>query len=304
MVLLSTTQSACAAPLKKVLILFDDKKGDDASRAGALQISNLLGHFGVPAYMVPVSLYEKGEIKKYSFIMFAGCQAEYNIPDDLIEDLLESKDRIFWIGNHIEQLLNKDTEKKLGIEFVGKIEGVSAVTYKGTLLSKGNPRLNEVKTDKKVKIHSWAEKDSRKLPYIMQTGNFWYVADVPFSYVEGADRYLAFCDILHEFIGEAHNVKPMAAVRIEDVNPSTKPECIKEIADVLSSMSVPFQISLVPLYVDPATDQEIPLSSRPRLVGALRYAVSKGGTIVLHGYSHQLTGTTTIDSEFWDTEAM
>ncbi|MHC9545011.1 MAG: DUF2334 domain-containing protein [Vulcanimicrobiota bacterium] len=303
MVLLSTTQSACAAPLKKVLILFDDKKGDDASRAGALQISNLLGHFGAPAYMVPVSLYEKGEIKKYSFITFAGCQAEYNIPGDLIEDLLESKDRIFWIGNHIEQLLSKDTEKKLGIEFVGKIEGVSAVTYKGTLLSKGNPRLNEVKTDKRVKIHAWAEKDSRKLPYIMQTGNFWYVADVPFSYVEGADRYLAFCDILHEFIGEAHNVKPMAAVRIEDINPSTKPECIKEIADILSSMSVPFQISLVPLYVDPATDQEIPLSSRPRLVGALRYAVSKGGTIVLHGYSHQLTGTTTIDSEFWDTES-
>jgi len=303
MLLLPISQSACAAPLKKVLILFDDKKGDDASRAGALQISNLLGHFSVPSYMVPVSLYEKGEIKKYSFIMFAGCQAEYNIPGDLIEDLLESKDRIFWIGNHIDQLLTRDTGKKLGIEFAGIIEDVSTVTYKGTLLSKGNPRLNGMKADKRVTVHAWAEKDGVKLPYIMQTGNFWYVADVPFSYVEGADRYLAFCDILHEFIGETHSVKPTAAVRIEDVNPSTKPESIKEIADILSSMSVPFQISLVPLYVDPSTDQEIPLSSRPRLVGALKYAVSKGGAIVLHGYSHQLSGTTTIDSEFWDTEA-
>ncbi len=303
MVLFFLPHAAWAVPSKKTLILFDDKKGDDASRAGALQISNLLGHFNIPTYMIPVSLYEKGEIKKYSFIMFAGCQASYDIPDDLITDILESKDRIFWIGNHIEQLLKKDTEKKLGIEFVDKIEGVSIVTYKGILLSKGNPRLNEVKTDKKVKIHAWAEKEGRKFSYIMQNGNFWYIADVPFSYVDGADRYLAFCDILHDFFGEVHATKPMATVRIEDVNPSTKPERIKEIADMLFQMSVPFQISLVPLYVDPSTDQEIPLSSRPRLVGALKYAVSKGGAIVLHGYSHQLTGVTTIDSEFWDTEA-
>jgi len=303
MTALSPPQQAWAAQSKKALILFDDKKGDDASRAGALQISNLLGHFSIPTYMVPVSLYEKGEIKKYSSIFFAGCQADYDIPDDLIEDMLNSKDHIFWIGNHIEQLLKKDRDKKLGIDFTAKIDGVSKVTYKGVLLSKGNLRMNEVKTDKKVKIYAWAEKDDRQLPYIMQSGSFWYIADIPFSYVEGADRYLAFCDILHDFLGEAHNTKAMATVRIEDVNPSTKPECVKGLADTLSSMNVPFQISLVPLYVDPATDQEIPLSSRPRLVGALKYAVSKGGTIVLHGYSHQLTGTTTIDSEFWDTEA-
>jgi uncharacterized protein YdaL len=89
-------------------------------------------------------------------------------------------------------------------------------------------------------------------------------------------------------------------VRIEDVNPTTSPESIRQIADMLSSLNVPFMISLVPEYRGPYWHEPLPLSSRPQLVEALQYAVSKGGTITLHGYTHQYVGASTIDYEFWD----
>jgi uncharacterized protein YdaL len=293
-----------AATQKKAMILFDDIKGDEGSRASALQIANLLGHFGISTYLAPISLYEKGDMKKYPYIFLAGCQTAYPMPDSLLEEIASSKDKFFWIGNHIEQLLKKNSAKRFDMESAGVAEGYPAVNYKGSLLSRGNPRINVVRTGKKVMVHAWAVKPGgeEKIPYIMQNENFWYVADLPFSYVQGIDRYLAFCDLLHDFLGENHKTKYLATVRIEDVSPTSDPEKIKEIADILSSLNVPFQISLVPVHIDPETEQEIPLSSRPRLVGALKYATARGGTIVLHGFTHQYKGASTLDSEFWDEE--
>jgi uncharacterized protein YdaL len=289
---------------KRAIVLFDDVKGDFVARAGAVQIANLLGHFGIASYMEPVSLYEKGDLKKFQIAFFAGCQKDYTVPADLLADILDYKDKFFWIGNHIDQLLKKDEKKELGIEYISHTDDVRTINYKGTELSKdAHPPVLEVKTESKVKVHAWAQKGTGKIPYIMTSGNFWFIADIPFSYVQGVDRYIAFCDVLHDFLGEAHTNQHRTYVRVEDVSPTTDPEHIKEIADILSELNVPFMIALVPIYMDPTTDQEIPLSSRPRLVRALKYAISKGGSIVLHGATHQRKGTSLIDAEFWDEEA-
>ena len=56
---------------------------------------------------------------------------------------------------------------------------------------------------------------------------------------------------------------------------------------------MPFSVALYPLYRDPNGVQhggvptEIRLQDRPQVVAALRYMVSKGGTLLLHGYTHQ-----------------
>ena len=45
---------------------------------------------------------------------------------------------------------------------------------------------------------------------------------------------------------------------------------------------------------------EIYLSDRPEFVRAIRYMVSKGGSVVMHGVTHQFRGKSTDDYEFWD----
>jgi len=44
----------------------------------------------------------------------------------------------------------------------------------------------------------------RKVPYIVQSRNFWFVADSPFSYATERDRYIAFADLLHDILKENH----------------------------------------------------------------------------------------------------
>jgi uncharacterized protein YdaL len=44
-------------------------------------------------------------------------------------------------------------------------------------------------------------RDRRAAPYITRSGNFWYVADLPFSFIGPRDRYLVFADLLHDMLG-------------------------------------------------------------------------------------------------------
>jgi uncharacterized protein YdaL len=101
-------------------------------------------------------------------------------------------------------------------------------------------------------------------------------------------------------------------VRLEDVNPSSDPSEIRADADYLSSQGVPFSIGVVPEYTDPngtydnGVAQTMTLAQTAALVSALKYAQSKGATIIEHGYTHQYSnvanpydGVTADDFEFY-----
>jgi hypothetical protein len=80
----------------------------------------------------------------------------------------------------------------------------------------------------------------------------------------------------------------------------TDPISLKKIADYLKSQKVPFSIALVPFYLDPESNTTVALSDRPEFIDAIKYMIKKGGTIVMHGSTHQYRGETTADYEFWD----
>ncbi|MCJ7813429.1 polysaccharide deacetylase family protein, partial [bacterium] len=104
----------------------------------------------------------------------------------------------------------------------------------------------------------------------------------------------------HDILKEDHLEKHQALVRIEDVNPESNPEYLRAIANFLGSENIPFSVGLTPFYLDPSTNTAISLTDRPDLVKAIQYIISKGGTVVLHGCTHQYRGETTVDYEFWD----
>ena len=97
-------------------------------------------------------------------------------------------------------------------------------------------------------------------------------------------------------IDESHT----AIVRIEDVTPLDNPDKIRDITDYLSERGIPFLIAVVPIYVDPIGDIRVSLSEKPEMADALRYAEINGGTIVMHGITHQYKDVTASDYEFWD----
>jgi uncharacterized protein YdaL len=75
---------------------------------------------------------------------------------------------------------------------------------------------------------------------------------------------------------------------------------------------VPFSIAVIPIYTDPLGSQNNgnpitkALHEAPQVVDAIKYMLSKGGTLVLHGYTHQYghdknpySGTSVDDFEFF-----
>lgn len=285
---------------KEALIIYEESSPKDRYSIEGTHVANLLGHFGITGRQVPASQYRKGEMAGAPAVFYIGSQKSYSIGGGLLEELGEYRGRLFWIGNHLDQLLKSPNKRLSGITCKGAVEGVDFVTYRGSRLTKGAAVINEIVTDGTVEIIAWAQKNGKKIPYMVRKGSFWYLADVPFTFYDEDQRYLVFCDALHDFLGIEHQERHRTIVRIEDVNPTSSPETIRQIADMLSSMKVPFIIALVPEYIGTYSPTPLSLSSRPQLVEALQYAVSKGGTISLHGYTHQYTGDSTIDYEFWD----
>ncbi|MDB5942129.1 MAG: hypothetical protein JWQ13_1695, partial [Ramlibacter sp.] len=156
-------------------------------------------------------------------------------------------------------------------------------------------------------------KTAETLPYVTRSGNFWYVADLPFSFIGPRDRYLVLADMLHDILNTNHPEKHQALVRLEDVGAMVNVDAMKKLSDYLSGRKIPFSIATIPHYVDAfgkyndGVPQSIPLSQAPDLKGALNYAKARGGEIVMHGYTHQYgkmenphTGVSGDDFEFWN----
>lgn len=111
-------------------------------------------------------------------------------------------------------------------------------------------------------------------------------------------------------VGIQHATDHRALVRIEDIDPTEDPASIRAIADYLYSENVPFSLAVIPRFTDPFGSWgpaiTIDLDDSPEVVSALNYAVSKGGTIIMHGYTHQYgmvanptNGVSGVDSEFY-----
>ncbi len=151
-------------------------------------------------------------------------------------------------------------------------------------------------------------------PWAVRSQNLTYVSEVPFSYNSERDRYLIFADLLFDHLAPETPERHRALVRLEDVSPNSKPATLRKIADALFAERVPFSVQIIPEYVNPDLDGGgadpvvIRLSERPEVVDAINYMLERGGTLIMHGTTHQngtrrnpYAGVTAEDFEFVST---
>ena len=290
----------------RALILYD---GTDANRregiVDALHIANLMGHFGYQRVTRPIEEYHLGEMVGFDAVFIVGGSNLTVWPAEVLRDARRRTGTLMWVGYGIDAFLAGDQDTRRGLQVdTPKMESpYTQVRYRGTLVGKGSQMITpmSVVDPKLVKVEATAvDPKGEETPYIVHTGNMWAVADIPFAYVSDHDRYLVFCDILHDVLGVKHEHSKKAMIRIEDVTPQDDPNLLRRAVQVFVDEGVPFQIGIAPIYRDPPSGSEVYLTDRPEIVKVLHEAVAKGGTIVLHGSSHQYRRTTPDDFEFWD----
>ncbi len=299
------------APAADVLVLHDSLPGPlPSGLVVGYNVIDLLGHFGLKGNLVPITEYKPGDVGKYHFIIVLGVDdRSVTYPQPLISDIRSTSTPVFWVNRHIEEVVdNPQYNQKLGFRMAGQrvLDKFNSVSYKGKSFLKMDPagalHPIEILDKSKVEVVATAERsaDRVSMPYVVRSGSFWYCADSPFAFTEEGDRYLVFCDVLHNFFNMPHQEERKALLRLEDVSIEEDTDHLRELADYLYSRHIPFQISLIPIFRDPKENLDIYLSDRPQFVRAIRYMVSKGGVVVMHGATHQYRGRSGDDYEFWD----
>jgi uncharacterized protein YdaL len=305
-VLIPPAATAPSYPTKSVLVVCEDKDiPADVARGDARQLGAILGHFKTNVTIKSLEEYQQGEMKSYDVVFFMGCTVKCSPSISFMQDVVDREKTFVWIHTGMVALNKRfPTSQRYGFEplAVDTHTPFATVRHGDGVFTReeSNITITRVSDASRCEVIATASSKDSTIPYILKSGKFWYVTDTPSAYATESDRYLLFADLLHDILGEDHPHSHRAIVRIEDIHPLEDPGRIRAVADLLSAEKVPFLIALIPFYVDPQQGVRITLSDKPDMVDAIHYAVSRGGTVVMHGVTHQYKGVTASDFEFWD----
>ena len=346
--LMAVCQPALAASQPKTLVLYDAPPGTEFEKLGmsyAIMLRNLLGHFDAQVDLVPVQKYTAGKLAGYDATFYLGAYYNNLPPAAFLADAAATQKPLVWFKYNLWHMAwdpAYNFTATHGMSLTG-LRGMNAVpsaanpapgffdtvNYKGRAFTKYyafDSARGQINADPDIGVIAIADParasavvtvtntvTGEKAPYITRAGNFWYVADLPFSYIGPRDRYLVFTDLLHDILGIQHAESHQALVRLEDVGAMVSVQAMKTLTDYLYGKKIPFSIATIPQYVDPlgayngGIAQTVPLSQAANLKRALNYAVPRGAEIVMHGYTHQYgkiknphTGVSGDDYEFWN----
>jgi uncharacterized protein YdaL len=300
-----TGKSGKAAPgagSAKTLVLYDTTSEYGwLGEVYATQTANLASHFGAWT-AAPVAKYKAGDLNAYTAVIYVGSTYDEPLPAAFLTDVMATSKPVLWIYDNIWQLAAKDGfAAKYGFASgVFDFADVAEVSYKGRTLTRsadnksGIMNLPVSDTAKVTTLASAVRADGTTFPWAVKSGNLTYVGEIPFSYVTHDDRYLILADLLFDSLGSGVTAeRHRALIRLEDVGPDADPDDLRAIADYLAAEKVPFSVAVYPRYRDPkgvnngGKAQDYTLASKPQVVAALKYMQAKGGTLIMHGYTHQ-----------------
>lgn len=346
--MLFASPGAFAQTGPRTLILYDAPPNTAYTKLGmgyAIMLRNLLGHFDSKVDMVPVQNYTAGQLSGYDATFYLGSYYDNPVPAAFMTDAASSSKTIVWFKYNLWQFAWDPAygfQSRYGFNLTA-LRGLNAaptasnttpgffdtITYKNLPFVKyyaydsssgavnADPDVGLTAITDTTKAQNLVSMSNPKTgeqgPYVVKSGNFWYVADLPFSYIGPRDRYLVLTDILHDMLGVNHAESHKAMVRLEDVSALVSVTAMKSLTDYLYQLRIPFSIATIPYYKDPlgvynaGVPMQVPMSQATNLKRALNYALVRGGEIVMHGYTHQYsnvrnryTAVSGDDYEFWD----
>lgn len=303
------------------LVAVDDADGRAAFQVHATRAANLVSHFG-PVHVIRTSAYRSGLLDRHRALVYLGTSAAQRLPAGLRGDVLAGRRPVLWMGGNIGTLTTADDfahrygwrwdgaglapRQTLGQPPVNQarvtgqgLDGVTGIRYKGALLSRtstqGPVATFTILDPRRARALATAvTDDGRTRAWAVRSANLTYLAEVAVNADTDDDRFLATADLLFDLLAPGTPVRHRALVRLEDIGPQSDPDAVRAAGDTLAGLGVPFSFGVIPVYRGPLPDgperATIRLRDRPELVRALVHLLDRGGTMILHGYTHQSDG--------------
>jgi uncharacterized protein YdaL len=286
----------------------------------AIAAANLASRFG-PRTAKPVADYAPGDLARHRAAIYIGSTYDEPLPAQFLDDVASGERPVVWMYNNIWQLAARVPGFAASYGFMPwryDTTPIASVQYKNRTLTRyvdngsGIMEHNPFDPTRATVLASAVRADGSQLPWAVRANNLTYVGEIPFAYIAAEDRYLAFCDLLFDALEPGVLERHRALVRIEDVSPDTDPEALQAIGDYLESQNIPFSIALIPRWEDPngvysgGVPTGFGFGDNPDMLEVLRSLTTQGGTLVMHGFTHQLTaepnpysGASADDFEFY-----
>lgn len=286
-------------PEKKVLILYDRRNHYGYLNDEITSIRELSGHFNTKVTELNIASYTSGQLNQYDHIFIVGLEKDFHVTPFLMDDLKNTQKSIMLVGEAIK-ISNQFYQEPI-ITIEKNDSSVLTTTYQG--------HTKQLKTQQIIPTIHYVNPSIQTVAYANDGEN-----DIPFLFkyqnvtcmtvVESSSLFFyILADALHEFYNEQHPINQKIYLRIEDVHALRDYKKLIQISDYLNSENIPFVIVLIGGYKNLKTGKIHALSQYPDFIKVLHYMESKGGSFILHGFTHQTKDDPTGEGfEFWDGE--
>ncbi len=284
-----------SVPHRRVLVLFDGAGRYPAYAAQtAVLAANFASHFAKPVRQ-SVEAYRPGEMRTYAAVIYVGTTYGEQLPPAFLADVRAGLRPVLWLGGNAYQLTDAAYAQAHGWRAAPRNRSgdFTTVLYRHARLTTDGHQLGAIDVlnrSEATVLGSAVTADGHRVPWAVRSGRLTYIAEAALQSGGGRDRSYAVADLMASLFGPVRQ-QHRVLLRLEDVGPATSPVQLRQIAEFLAARKIPYSIALYPLYLGPVRQhprQRIPLKDRPRVVDVLKYMLANGGTLVLHGYTHQL----------------
>lgn len=278
----------------KTLVIFTSESGEMDEHQRLLDLA--LGHFTENITYKSSEEITPNDLEGKTHLVYYG-QAEATLPLQVSQVVSSFEGPTMAMGHNIEQLGESYSFLKVDGEAV-----VTQLDYVGD-----EAKTREIEPNLLVETTS----DESATPLVQgrgQEGQFPLITHSDKNYYYASDTLLPpysvyFSQALNTFFDkETIDVTP-AYIRLEDVHPLSDPEHLMDVAEELAARDIPYLIAVIPVYTNSETGKDYHFGDSPEVLDALRYMQANGGSVVLHGYTHQFRESETGEGfEFWDVE--
>lgn len=273
------------AERRSTLVLFDEQSAlGPVGEAFGVEAANLASRTGRVA-LRPVADYTQGDMQGFSAVIYAGTGSPRMLPTAFLDDVANTSTPVIWLAGTAQELRTRHPDAP-------GVQGWTAATtpaipvdvdVRGVRLTRSTAAGNKVA---RVDLSSGADvevlatvgwPDGTRTPWAVRSNNFTFVAEPGLDYVSLiGDRVLALADIILRTTGPEVPERHRALLRIDGVNPTTDPDRLRRIVDRMAHAGVPMSLA-----IDPVGAGRITLADNPRLAEVIRYALTRGTSLVL-----------------------
>lgn len=265
----------------RVLMLYQERNFFADKRDTVTVIEELLSAYDVSVSDEAISNVSNVNFENYDTVIVIALDQGIE-SKQLVDKLSRYRGQIIWLGGAVEALL---TAGNYPLKFKGQNYQYVYVDYTTDRLSSNQAFLiGEKRVFYEVEslsnanqVFSWLSDGFNKSPFIVQAKNLTYVSRVDMN----EPLFFIFAEYLSELFPRKALPNATLMVSIQDVHGFTDFVKLKQLADKLETLAIPFNVQVIPYFKLSGSKKIYNYQEIPQFVETLRYLESKGASLIV-----------------------